>query len=454
MKTVRESVDILIIGGGTAGHIAAIQAGRALNGLTAAGAAAEQRADGRLSQHAPDHSARVAVIEAGQMLGGTMTTGGVFMPNHFHTRTQAVVQGIPWELYLQSREIEGIPPKPFHKRRPVDTPGYYSHINIPIYATLAEQKALEAGAALHYGEFVGEVAAAGADGAGWEVVSYARGIKRITSAKEIIDASGDADGARAAGLEVEKAPTRQPGTLQYRIEDIDLQQVWKGEVQQLYDEALAEGRLQPGDWAYFETYPFLWYLQMGGHNATHIYDCDTTDADGQTDANIRGRAAMLRMYRFVKEEIPGAERAVLKTMYARALSREGYRVVGEHRITYDEFMEARTYPDHICNAFNYIDLHNAESGCEEEFHASGDLVPKIPFRSLIPRGVEHFLIAGRIVSSERRALAGLRAQCTCMAMGQAAGAAAALAVQRGVPSRDVPAQDIVALTRAHGAAAV
>lgn len=455
MKTVRESVEILIIGGGTAGHIAAIQAGRALNGVNPVGPAAEQHIATPAATQRTKPATRISVIEAGHMLGGTMTTGGVFMPNHFHTRTQAVVQGIPWELYLQSREIEGIPAKPFHKRRPVDTPGYYSHINIPIYATLAEQKALEAGAALHYGEFVGEVAAAGADGgAGWEVVSYARGIKRITTAKEIIDASGDADGARAAGLEVEKAPARQPGTLQYQIEDIDLQQVWKGEVQQLYDEALAEGRLQPGDWAYFETYPFLWYLQMGGHNATHIYDCDTTDADGQTDANIRGRAAMLRMFRFVREEIPGAERAVLKTMYARALSREGYRVVGEYRITYDEFMEARTYPDQICNAFNYIDLHNEESGCEEEFHASGDLIPKIPFRSLIPRDVEHFLIAGRIVSSERRALAGLRAQCTCMAMGQAAGAAAALAVQRGVPSREVPAVDIVALTVEHGAVPV
>jgi len=451
VKTVRESVEILIIGGGTAGHIAAIQAGRALNGLNPAEPDAEQHSDSRADTQAIEPPSRVSVIEAGHMLGGTMTAGGVFMPNHFHTRSRAVVQGIPWELYLQSREIEGVPPKPFHKRRPVDTPGYYSHINVPIYATIAEQKALEAGVVLHYGEFVGEVAAADA---GWEVVSYARGIKRITTAKEIIDASGDADGARSAGLEVEKAPARQPGTLQYRIEGIDLQQVWKGEVQQLYDEALAEGRLQPGDWAYFKTYPFLWYLQMGGHNATHIYNCDTTDADGQTDANIRGRAAMLRMFRFVREEIPGAERAVLKTMYAHALSREGYRVLGEHRISYDEFMEARTYPDQICNAFNYIDLHNEESGCEEEFHASGELIPKIPFRSLVPRGVEHFLIVGRIVSSERRALAGLRAQCTCMAMGQAAGAASALAVQHGIPSREVPAEEIVALTVEQGAVPV
>ncbi len=444
MRTVQESVDVLVVGGGTAGHIAAIQAGRAGNNQRQKRLAPQGTGyDNKL-----EVSLKVSLIEAGNMLGGTMTEGGVFMPNHFHTRTRAVVQGIPWELYLKSRQIEGIPPKPFQKRRPVDTPGYYSHINIPIYAAVAEQAALEAGVRLHYGEFVGEVRKLPD---GWEAVSYARGIKRVTKTKELIDASGEADAARAGGLEVENARSRQPGTLQYRIEDIDLQQVWQGEVQQIYEEAVADGRLKKGDWAYFDTYPFLWYLQMGGHNATHIYGCDTSDADGQTSANIRGREAMLRMYRFVKDEIPGAERAVLKTMYARALSREGYRVLGEHQISYDEFMQARSYDDQVCNAFNYIDLHNEDTGCEETFHKSGDLVPKIPFRALVPKGTERFLIAGRIISSERKALAGLRAQCTCMAMGQVVGAAAALAIERGVPSREVPAEDIVAMTVEHGA---
>ncbi len=422
MRAVREHVELLVIGGGTAGHIAAIQAAR--EGVT------------------------TSVIEAGTMLGGTMTEGGVFMPNHFHSTDQPVVQGIPWELFVKSREVEGIPIKPAERRRPVDTPGYYSHINVPIYATIAEAEALEAGVILHYGEFTGDIQAVGDS---WEVTSYGRGLIRTTIAREIIDASGDADGARALGLEVEKAPQRQPGTLQYRIEDIDMQQVWKGEVQQLYEEALQSGRLERGDWAYFDTYPFLWLLQMGGHNSTHVYGCDTSDAQVQTEANIRGRQAMLRIYRFIHEEIPGGERAVLKTMYARTLSREGYRVIGEHRITTEEFLASTTYDDQICNAFNYIDLHNEDNGCEEVFHTSKSMIPKIPFRSLIPRGSGRILVAGRIISSDRKSLAGLRAQCTCMAMGQAAGAAAAIAIRRSIPSREVPAKEILAMTVAHGA---
>ena len=422
MKIINETVDVVIAGGGTAGHIAAIQAAR--EGIS------------------------VSLIEAASMLGGTMTDGGVFMPNHYHSPDVPVVLGIPWELFKKSKGIEGLPIKDYRKRRPSETPGYYSYINIPIYAAVAEQAALKAGVDIHYHEFVGEVKAAGDR---WEVTSYARGIKRISTTKELIDCTGDADVCRALGLAVTKSPGRQPGALQYRIEDIDLQQIFPGEAQLIYEDAMADGRLRKGDWAYFTQHPFFWLLQRGGHNATHIYGCDTSDADGQTRANIEGRERMLRVYRFIKEEIPGAERAVLKTMYNRALSREGYRVIGEHRISEAEFMSAEEYPDSICNAFNYIDLHNEENGCKEIFHDSREMIPKIPFRSLLPKGSSRITIAGRHLSSDRISMAGLRAQCTCMAMGQAMGAAAALAVQKGIPSREVNAKDIVALTVEHGA---
>jgi hypothetical protein len=99
-------------------------------------------------------------------------------------------------------------------------------------------------------------------------------------------------------------------------------------------------------------------------------------------------------------------------------------------------------------------MHSREKGCDVYFHDSKDLIPKIPFRALIPKGSSRITVAGRIVSSERMALAGIRAQCTCMAMGQAMGAAASLAVKRGVPSREIAAADIVALTIEHGAAPV
>ena len=425
MKSIHETVDVVIAGGGTAGHVAAIQAARA--GVT------------------------TSVIEAGSMLGGTMTAGGVYMPNHFFSPHGPVVQGIPWELYTKTKEIEGLEVPDYRKRRPVESPGHYSYINIPIYSAVAEEEALHAGVILHYHEFIADIQSVGGF---WEITSYGRGVQRITKAKEIIDCSGDADIVRLLGLEVLKSKVTQPGALQYKIEDIEYEQVWKEEVQTIYEEAMESGDLKQGDFAYANMEPFKYYLDHGGHNATHIYNANTYDADGQTRANIEGRERMLRMFKFVRTSIPGGERAVLKMMAPHALARETFHALGEYVITRDDFINAVDFEDKVCNAFNYVDMHSQEIGCEVQFLESDDLLPKVPYRALIPKGSWRITVAGRNVSANRVAFAGIRAQCTCMSMGQAMGAAAALAVQRGVTSREVNSQDIVALTVEHGAVPV
>lgn len=425
MKTLREQVDVLIAGGGTAGHIAALQAARA--------------------------GVNTSVIEAGSMMAGTMTAGGVNMPNHFYSTNGPVVLGIPWELFTKSKNLEGIPVPDYKKRRPVESPGYYSYINIPIYVALVEEEAAKAGLIIHYHEFISDVKAVGDF---WEITSLGRGIQRITKAREIIDCTGDSDVVRILNLDVMRAEVRQPGSYQYKIEDIEHEQIWEGEVQQIYEEAMKSGELQKGDFSYPNMLPFKYYLDHGGHNGTHIYNSDTSNADGQTAANIEGRARMLRMYKFVRNSIPGGERAVLKTMYPRAVARETYRTRGEYVITKEDFMQATDFEDKVCNAFNYIDMHSQERGCDVTFHKNQALLPKVPFRALIPKGSARITVAGRIVSAHRVAVAGIRAQCICMAMGQAMGAAAALAVQRKVPSREIKSRDIVALTVEHGAVPV
>jgi len=424
MREVKERVDVLVAGGGTAGHIAAIQAARA--------------------------GALTSVIEADSMLGGTMTVGGMYTPCFFFGPAGQVVSGIPWELFCKSKQLEGLPIPDHRKRRPVETPGFYNYINVPIYAALAEEEANKAGVILHYHEFVSDVRSVGDE---WEVISLGRGIQRITRCKEIIDCTGDADVVRILGLPVDKGLERQPGAYSYKIEGIEYEQVWEKEAQAIFEEALAGGIIQQGDYAFPNWAPFMFYLTQGGHECTHVYDADTSDAEGQTRANIEGRARMLRMYKFLREWMPGCERAVVKALAYRAVSRETYRIVGEYTISRDDFLQARSYDDNVCNAFNYIDMHS-EQGCDVIFHESREMVPKVPFRALIPRGSARITVAGRIVSADRWALAGIRAQCTCMAMGQAMGAAAALAVQRGAPSRDIPARDIVALTVEHGAVPV
>lgn len=425
MKTISEQVDVVIAGGGTAGHVAALQAARA--------------------------GVKTSVIEAGSMLGGIMTAGGVYMPNHFFSTKEPVVLGIAWELYTKSKEIEGLPVPDYTKRRPIETPGYYSYINVPIYTAVAEQEAVDAGVLLHYHEFISQIQP---DGNFWEITSMGRGVQRITQAREIIDCTGDSDIVRMLGLPVIQDKNRQPGSYQYKIENIEHEQIWEQEVQAIYEEAMEDGTLEKGDYAYPNMLPFKHFLDNGGHNCTHVYASDTSDAQGQTEANIEGRKRMLRMFKFITRSIPGCERAILKIMYPYALARDTYRSLGEYIITKQDFLDATNFEDNICNAFNYIDMHSEQKGCEVSFLKSKDLIPKVPFRALIPKGSSRLTVAGKIVSSEKVAFAGIRAQCTCMAMGQAMGAAAALAVQRKVPSRDIPAKDIVALTMEHGAVPV
>lgn len=425
MRTLREEVDVVVAGGGTAGHIAALQAARA--------------------------GAKTSVIEAGSMLAGTMTAGGVNTPNHFYSTLGPVVLGIPWELFVKSKEIEGLPVPDYKQRRPVETPGYYSYINIPVYVAVVEREAHKAGVIIHYHEFIADIKAVGDY---WEVTSFGRGIERITRAKEVIDCSGDSDVVRLLGLGTMRDDTRQPGSYQYVIDGIRHEQIWEKEVQILYEEALENGSIQKGDYSYPNILPFKYFLDQGGRNCTHIYNSDTSDAEGQTAANLEGRERMLRMFQFLRSTIPGCESVELSTMYPQAVARETYRIEGEYIISEEDFKRAVDFEDKVCNAFNYIDMHSEERGCDLFFHDSEELLPKVPYRALIPKGSSRITAAGRIVSAHRVALAGIRAQCVCMAMGQAMGAAAALAVQRNIPSRDISASDIVALTVEHGAVKV
>ena len=144
----------------------------------------------------------------------------------------------------------------------------------------------------------------------------------------------------------------------------------------------------------------------------------------------------------------------MPALRARRIICPSTSIEGEYIVTNEDFLRAKLFPDAICNAFNYVDMHNEQIGCQVQFLQDDALVPKVPMKMLILKSRSRVVVAGWIISVERRGFAGIRARCTCMAMGQAMGAAAALAVHRGAPSREVDSGDIVAVTLEHGAAAI
>lgn len=418
METHRERVDVLVVGGGTAGAVAAIQAGRA--------------------------GAKTAVVEMNGQLGGTMTTGGVSAPAYFWSREHQIIAGIGWELVLKVKELDGTTLPDFKTPNP-HRPSYHVSVNPRLYALLAEEACLDAGVTIHYHEIVTGIRDLGD---AWQVETVGKGLRRTITAREVIDCTGDADLVGMLGLHRLRGDVRQPGTLIFRLGGYDARELDMEVIQEHYQAAMTDGRLQPGDYWRGEDQPFIHFLRGGGGNAQHIFGGDSSTSATQTQANLEGRRAVLRLLRFVRS-LPGCENAQLESLCTVATARETYRIVGEKTLTYEDYMAGRLYKDAVCYSLYFIDVHT-EHGVEQEFVASGR-VPTIPLGALVPRGSERLLVAGRSVSSDRLANSALRVEASCMAMGQAAGAAAALGAQSGVPSRDVPLEDIRALLREHGA---
>ena len=129
--------------------------------------------------------------------------------------------------------------------------------------------------------------------------------------------------------------------------------------------------------------------------------------------------------------------------------RESFRIVGETMITVDDYTSGRLFEDAVSNAFYPVDLHTRD-GVKPKPLEPG-IVPTIPLRALIPRDSRNIMVAGRSICSDRLANSGLRVQASCMGMGQAAGATAALAAKNGITPLDVSLAEIHELLLEHGA---
>ena len=152
----------------------------------------------------------------------------------------------------------------------------------------------------------------------------------------------------------------------------------------------------------------------------------------------------------LQKRFGGDSRLVRQGYILVGLDRETYRIAAECTVTRDDYFSGRVFHDAVCNAFYPIDMHDAVSGIHPVQLPEG-VVATVPLRGLVPKGSRNFLVAGRCVGSDREANSGLRVQAACMAMGQAAGAAAACAAARGCAPLEVPLGQIDSVLRKWGA---
>jgi len=409
------AADVLVIGGGTAGTIAAIQAGRL--------------------------GARTILVEAGSQLGGTTTTAGVDYPGLFHAWTKPIIAGIGWELVTQTVELNGDTLPDFRQQTAERHSRHQVRICGPLYAALAEEACIQAGVQLRYYEFPLGVEAM-ADG--WKVRLAGKGTQVEVAARQLVDCTGNASVVGMMGLPRRREAITQPGTLIYRLSGYDRDRVDLAALEAKAKEALQTGALLPTDM----NGGVRGFLASGGLNNLHILRADSSTSELHTDANIRGRQAVLRVMRFFKSQ-PGFEKLRVERLAPETGIRETYRIVGETTITLDDYVTGRVFPDAVCFAFYPIDLHD-EHGVRPQPLKEG-VVPTIPLGALIPRGSRNLMVAGRCLSSDRLANSALRVQAPCMAMGQVAGVTATLAARRSTTPGKVPLAEIRRTLIEHGA---
>jgi len=377
---VTTQVDVLVVGGGTAGTIAAIQAARA--------------------------GAKTLLVERGTQLGGTTTTGGVSFPGLFDAWGKQIIAGIGWELVKDSVELDGGSLPDFSK---VPARHWQNQVRVNqfLYAILAEEKCEQAGVQLAYYEFPRAIQKT-ADG--WLVECIGFGTRRRVVCKQIVDCTGGAEVVGLLDLPRLRGEETQPGSMLFKL-----------------DMANQPGRPNgPGS---------------GLLDAIYVHGADSSNSRTVTAANLKGRKAVLAKVRASKKR--------LMHLQPEASFRESYRIEGETVITVEDYTSGRVFEDAVCYAFYPVDLHT-RSGVRPKPLAEGT-VPTVPLGALVPKGSRDVLVAGRCVSSDRLANSGLRVQASCMAMGQAAGVTAALAVQQGTTPFKVPLKEIRKMLLKHGA---
>ncbi len=406
----QQECDVLVVGGGTAGVVAAIQAGRL--------------------------GVKTVLVEAGYQMGGAATVGGVNSPILFSVHGQQRIKGIGWEWVLKTVQLDdgAMPESREHWR-----------INAPLFAIISEEMLRQAGVEIRYYEAPSKVEPHAPTPFKWTVTTSAMGEMRTIRCKQLVDCTGNGAVCALAGAERMREAEIMPGSLNYTIQHkIDMSKLDKAAVEKKFAEAVAKGAMLESD----ARHGIL--SSLGYQAGNYIYDADNSTAGLRTDTNLRGRQSVLRMLRFIRS-LPGGDTAQLASLFPEVGVRETYRVKGEYVITVDDYLSGKIWDDSIAYATYQVDMHKNMWKDFDRRHLAPGVVPTIPFRALIPQGKENLLVAGRCLSCDRLALSGLRVQAVCMATGQAAGAAAALAAKRDVTPANVETSELKAVLKANGA---
>jgi hypothetical protein len=283
------------------------------------------------------------------------------------------------------------------------------------------------------------------------------GLVRVT-ARRFIDASGDAELCHLAGVAYEKAGDVDPAqtlTTTFRMGGVDLDRFEAAGGSKMLAErmrqAVDSGR-HPLPRRKGSAHPMV----MRGNVATvatRVADLDPLDPWQFTRAEQEGRRQAFTYEAFFRDGIPGYEQALITGLSVQIGVRESRRVYGEYRLTRQDCLEIRRFDDRVLLCGAPVEDHRKLAGEDVTAwqYVPGGAAYDVPYRTLVPKGRDELWVAGRCFSATHDAHASCRSMAQTMAMGQAAGTAAAISLKCDWGARDVPVDRLQSALRRAGA---
>lgn len=425
----KEVYDLIVAGGGPAGIGAAISAAR--KGIKA------------------------LLIERAAFLGGMATNASVpaFCP--FSDGEKVIIGGIGFEILNRMKKESYV--SPFFdggsRIKEVD----WVPIDPEILKRVSEHMVIESKCSLLLHTTVTNIRTKEGKIISLDVNN--KGGNHTIKAKNFIDCSGDADLVALGGGSYEfgdQEGSVQAGTLCFRIANFDIKRfmtyVKKSGEDGNLNVAVKKAK-ENNDFPDDESYVAGIALQaegMAGLNFGHVYHLNPLDGDDLTRAEIEGRAKLPELMSFLRNYVPGAENAVLASSGPIIGTRESRRIVGDYKLTKEDYYKRADFDDTIARYSYPIDIH-ASSPEQDDYSENREFITSkykdgeaysIPYRSLIPIGFDNLLVAGRTICSDRAMMASIRVMPACFATGEAAGAAAAICCKGKMNYRDINIQEL------------
>ena len=421
---MRLTAEVLVVGGGIAGTVAAIAAGRA--------------------------GADTLLVERWGFLGGAATAAAVGQFVGWETASgRRVVAGIAEEIV---ERLVALGASDGHARFTMSTGHVMDRVSYDpeLLKVVLDRLVTEAGVKLLFHTALLDVTRTGETITQVQLLTKAGAVH--CAPRVVVDASGDLDLLARAGcrfLPLGEGETMQPATAMFRFGPVNFaafNAIPPDRLKALAAQGVAEGALARAALhaSRVEGTADAWF------NIGRVA-LDATDPLALSAAEVEGRRQSLAAAEFLKRQVPGCAAGRLVAFAPQIGIRESRRIAGLHVLAEAELRAGTRFADRIAWGAYPIDVHPAR-GAGLTFDELGeDHAYAIPLRSLIPAGLENAIVAGRGISATHRAHAATRVMPTVMAIGQGAGLAAAMAAQTNAPPASCDIGALQAQLRIDGA---